>query len=92
MDSEGLKQRTKELAHRRVKLAVLLPKTALGNHIRNQLIRCSTSVAAHYRAALMAQAEAAFISKIRIVINESHELASIVGTTRRTAQKRQSKQ
>ena len=42
MDVEELKQRTKDFAHRCVKLAIVLPKTALGNHIRGQLIRCST--------------------------------------------------
>ena len=36
-------------------------------------IRCSTSVAANYRAALMAQTKAAFISKISIVVEEADE-------------------
>jgi four helix bundle protein len=65
LDSEELKARTKEFAHRCVKLAVSLPKAALGNHIRNQLIRSATSVAANYRATLHAQSKAAFISKYR---------------------------
>ena len=34
LDSEELKKRTKEFAHRCVKLAVALPKSALGNHIK----------------------------------------------------------
>ena len=73
MDTEELKKRTKEFAHRCVKLALALPKTPLGNHIKQQLIRCSTSIAANYRAALMAQTKAAFISKISIVIEEADE-------------------
>ena len=73
MDAEELKKRTKRFAHRCVKLAVALPKSALGNHIRTQLIRCSTSVAANYRATLLAQTKALFISKISIVIEEAHE-------------------
>ena len=73
MDPDELKNRTKEFAHRCVKLAIALPKTALGNHIRGQLIRCSTSVAANYRATLHAQSKAAFISKISIVIEEADE-------------------
>ncbi|MFV9644970.1 MAG: four helix bundle protein [Desulfobacterales bacterium] len=48
MDSVELKKRTKEFAHRCVKLALALPKTVLGNHIKKQLIRCGTSVAANY--------------------------------------------
>ncbi len=73
MDAKELKKRTKEFAHRCVKLAVTLPKTDLGTHIRKQLIRCATSVAANYRATLLAQTKAAFISKISIVIEESDE-------------------
>jgi four helix bundle protein len=73
MDEKELKQRTKTFAHRCVSLALALPKTALGNHIRNQLIRSATSVAANYRVALMAQTKAAFISKISIVIEEADE-------------------
>ena len=73
MDSKDLKKRTKEFAHRIVKLAVALPKTVLGDHVRKQLIRCGTSVAANYRAASMSQTKAVFISKISIVIEEADE-------------------
>ena len=54
MNKEELKKRTKEFA-RCVKLAMSLPETGLGRHIRRQLIRCGTSVAANYRAAYLAQ-------------------------------------
>jgi len=73
MNPEELKKRTKEFAHRCVKLAVALPRTALGRHIENQLVRCGTSVASNYRATLLAQTKAAFISKISIVIEEADE-------------------
>jgi four helix bundle protein len=73
LNSEELKNRTKQFAHRCVKLALQLPKSILGDHIRKQIIRCSTSVAANYRAALLAQTKAAFISKISIVIEEADE-------------------
>lgn len=71
--SDELKVRTKRFAHRCVKLAMALPNTQLGNHIRGQLIRCSTSVASNYRAACHAQSKASFISKISIVIEEADE-------------------
>ena len=71
--SDELKARTKAFAHRCVKLAMALPNTPLGNHIRGQLIRCSTSVASNYRAACHAQSKAGFIAKISIVIEESDE-------------------
>ena len=73
MKDEELKRRTKEFAHRCVKLAVPLPNTQLGNHLRGQLIRCSTSVASNYRAACIAQSKASFISKLSIVIEEADE-------------------
>ncbi len=73
MDKNELKKRTKEFAHRCVKLALALPKNVLGNHIKGQLIRCFTSVAANYRAACVAQSKAGFISKLAIVIEEIDE-------------------
>ena len=73
MNSEELKSRTKKFAHRCVKLVLELPKSTLGDHIKKQIIRCSTSVAANYRAALLAQTKAAFISKISIVVEEADE-------------------
>ena len=71
--SEELKKRTKLFAHRCVKLAIALPNTKLGQHIHGQLIRCSTSAAANYRAACLAQSRAGFISKLSIVIEEADE-------------------
>ncbi len=73
MDSNEIKERSKEFAHRCVKLAVALPDTNLGAHVRKQLIRCSTSVAANYRASVLAMSKAAFISKLSVVIEESDE-------------------
>jgi four helix bundle protein len=73
MDREELRKRTKQFAHRCVKLAMALPKTVLGAHIRKQLIKCSTSVASNYRAACIAQSRAGFVSKLSIVIEEADE-------------------
>ena len=50
-----------------------LPDTQFGNHLRGQLIRCSTSVASNYRAACISQSKASFISKLSIVIEEADE-------------------
>ncbi len=73
MDEKTLKQRTKEFAHRCVKLCMALPETYLGRHIKGQLIRCSTSVASNYRAACIAQSKASFVSKLSIVLEEVDE-------------------
>ena len=75
MNKEELLERTKKFAHRCVKLALSLPNTTLGNHIAKQLIRCSTSVAANYRAVCLAQSKASFTSKMSIVLEETDESA-----------------
>ncbi|MGY3793710.1 four helix bundle protein [Aquimarina sp. 433] len=68
-----LKIRSKNFAHQCVKLALDLPSNKLGKHVEGQLIRCSTSVAANYRAACLAQTKKGFVSKLSIVIEESDE-------------------
>ncbi|MFG6687332.1 four helix bundle protein [Mariniflexile sp. HNIBRBA6329] len=70
---EQLKIRTKVFAHNCVKLTQSFPNTYLANHIKGQLIRCSTSVAANYRATCIAQSKPSFIAKISIVIEEVDE-------------------
>ena len=75
MTTTELLKRTKNFAHRCVKLSISLPKTKLGYHIQGQLIRCSTSVAANYRATVIAQSKKSFIAKISIVVEEVDESA-----------------
>lgn len=73
MNESELKQRTKQFAHKCVKLSMYLPKNYLGNHIKGQLIRCSTSVAANYRAVCIAQSRKSFVAKLGIVVEEVDE-------------------
>lgn len=73
MNREELKSRTKAFAHRCVKLALALPDTPLGRHVRMQLIKCGTSVGANYRAACIAQSRASFTGKLNIVLEETDE-------------------
>lgn len=73
MNKEELKERTKSFAHRCVKLDLNLPENSIGKHLRGQLIRASTSIAANYRAACLAQSKASFTSKLSIVIEEADE-------------------
>ena len=70
---EELKRRTKDFAHRCVKLAISLPDVTLGRHIKGQLIRSATSTAANYRAVCLAQTKNTFIAKLAIVIEECDE-------------------
>jgi len=73
MNADDLKDRIKDFSHRCVKLALALPKTVLGNHIKGQLIKCSTSAAANYWAACISQSKPDFIAKLSIVIEETDE-------------------
>ena len=75
MNREELTERTKKFAHRCVKLAMALPETPLGKHFRGQVIRCSTSVAANYRAACLSQSKPSFTAKLSIVLEEADETA-----------------
>ncbi len=68
-----LKLRTKMFCMNCIKLAENLPNSFLENHIKGQLIRSSTSVAANFRAAQLAQSKASFVSKLSIVIEEADE-------------------
>ena len=73
MTESELKTRTKQFAHRCVKLAFALPENKLGKHIQGQLIRSATSVAANYRAACIAQSRKGFAAKLSIVVEEVDE-------------------
>ena len=73
MTGKELIARTKVFAINAIKLSEMLPVTFLGNHIKGQLIRCSTSVAANYRATRLSQSNPTFISKLSIVIEEADE-------------------
>lgn len=70
---ENMKLRTKSFAHDCVKLSMALPKNTLGNHIRGQLIRCSTSIAANYRASCVSQTIPMTNSKLSISIEKADE-------------------
>ncbi|RNC84855.1 MAG: four helix bundle protein [Winogradskyella sp.] len=73
LKKNDLKDRTKSFAHDCIKITAQLSNDYLSNHIKKQLIRSSTSVAANYRATCIAQSKKAFIAKISIVIEEIDE-------------------
>ena len=75
MDQDELRKRTKQFALRIIKLAEALPNTATGRTIKNQLIRCGTSVGANYRAVCRGRSRADFIAKLGIVLEEADESA-----------------
>ena len=65
-----LKQRTRKFAIDCMLLCTQLPKTREFNAYVNQLIRCSSSVGANYRASQRAKSTADFINKLKIVEEE----------------------
>jgi four helix bundle protein len=75
MNAEDLKSRTKQFALRCIRLAESLPRGMASRTICSQLIDCSTSVAANYRAACRARSRAEFIAKLGIVEEEVDESA-----------------
>ena len=73
MTTEELKERTKQVALRIVRLTSSLPNTREADVIGRQLLRSGTSVGANYRAACKARSRADFINKIGIVEEEADE-------------------
>jgi four helix bundle protein len=73
MNKEEMKKRTKQFGLRAIRLCEALPDTPVARVIRNQLLRCGTSVGANYRAACRAKSKADFISKMGTVEEETDE-------------------
>jgi four helix bundle protein len=69
----SLRMRTKEFALRIIKLYSALPKSTVAQTIGKQLLRCGTSVGAHYREACRAKSDADFISKMQGAMQELDE-------------------
>ena len=70
---EVLKRRTKKFAIDIIKLTELMPKNTASFVVAKQVIRCSSSVGANYRAALRGRSKAEFIAKLGIVEEEADE-------------------
>lgn len=73
MTNEELKNRTKSFALRIIKLAKSHYCDDTDRILIRQLVRCSSSVAANYRAALKAKSSKDFCYKINIVEEEADE-------------------
>lgn len=70
---EALKERTKKLALRIIRLFQVLPHTEEARILGKQMLRAATSVAANYRATCRARSDAEAYSKISIVVEEADE-------------------
>jgi four helix bundle protein len=65
--------RTRAFALRVVRLFAALPKTTEAQVLGKQLLRCGTSVGAHYREASRARSDAEFLSKMNGGLAELEE-------------------
>ena len=72
---EELKNRTIKLAVKCYFLSCQIPSTSENRVIKTQWIKCATSIAANYRAALRARSRKEYFSKICIVVEEADENA-----------------
>ena len=73
MTKEELKDRFKRWSIATARLCNKLPFNSVNKVFVGQLLRCSTSSAANYRAACRAKSKADFINKLRIVEEETDE-------------------
>lgn len=64
---------TRAFALRVYRLCSSLPKNPEAYHMRDQLFRCATSVAANYRAALRAKSDRDYLHKLKICEEEADE-------------------
>jgi four helix bundle protein len=73
MDAEEMKRRTKLFAINVAKLTQKIPDTPANRVYKGQIIRCSSSVGANYRASRRAKSKPDFINKLKIVEEELDE-------------------
>ena len=73
MTPEQMIERTREFSIRSMRLCEALPNKPTAWHIKTQLSRCSSSVAANYRAAQRGRSKAEFAAKLGIVEEEADE-------------------
>lgn len=70
---QQLRDRTKAFALRVIRLYRSLPDNADTQVLGKQLLRCSTSVAANYRAVCRARSKAEFVARTGAVVEEADE-------------------
>ena len=73
MTEKELKERTKRIAIAVGQLCEKLPANSINNVYIRQIIRCSSSIGANYRAACRAKSTNDFIYKLQVVEEESDE-------------------
>ena len=88
--AERLKKRAMQFAHDVCALIQQIPTAEPGPTVRQQLAKCSTSVAFNYRAACRARSHAEFTAKVGL-IDKARELRAIFAASAATARRKQRK-
>jgi four helix bundle protein len=73
MTKDELIRRNRKFAIDVLKMVATLPQDRVYDPLARQLVRCSTSIGANYRAACRAKSSADFINKLKIVEEEADE-------------------
>jgi len=71
--AKELEKRTREFAVQIIRLSTILPNTAEGRVVRNQITKAGTSIGANYREANRSRSKADFKNKIKICESEASE-------------------
>jgi four helix bundle protein len=71
--SRSLEKRTLQFAVRIIRISTMLPDTAEGKVIKNQITKSGTSIGANYREANRSRSKADFKNKIKICASEASE-------------------
>src|SRR2546423_1449618 len=71
--ADELEDRLIDFAVRIIKVASALPKTRVGRHVSDQLLRCGTAAAPHYAEARGSESRADFVHKLKIALKEPNE-------------------
>ena len=70
---DDIQERLIELAVTLIALCEGMPRTLLGKHISDQLVRSGTSAAANYGEARVAESRRDFMHKLKVVAKELNE-------------------
>lgn len=74
MEKDVIFNRAKELCLRVIRMAVHLPETFVSEFIIEQLTRASAFIGIHYNASCRADSMAEAIEKLKLAIEDAHEL------------------
>ncbi len=75
MESEDLKNRSKQVALRVIRLIKAMEQDLASQTIASQIIRSATSISANYRSVCLAKSRKDFINKLRTCAEEADETA-----------------